>query len=243
MKVDDLLKDPLFKAYYNATIAEWEITTKEACLRGNIIHNELEDSINKSAGNIKLNDFINKGGEKKLFIDKQDLDATELKEKYPEVYLRLNAYINAGFTIFSEKRVWLEEFLIAGTIDVPIIKDNRFVILDWKTNKAELHRTAGYYKKVNRGGVWVKSDEWVTTDETLLAPLNNVPASKFHKYAMQLSLYAYILEQWGYILLKDALEIIHFMPNKRPVLIKIPYLKNEVMLMLQHHKATLTIKK
>ena len=120
-------------------------------------------------------------------------------------------------------------------IDVPLLQKGYFCILDWKTNKDELHNTAGYCKKERINGVLVKTDKWIPTDERLNYPLNMIPASKFHKYALQLSTYAFILEKWGYKLVPNGLEIIHFPLGSPPRLIKIPYLKDEVELMLNHH--------
>jgi hypothetical protein len=242
-KLSDLKKDSLFKLWQQEVLTKWEIITEEACIRGNNTHNDLEDSINISKGDNKgtTNSLILPHIEKQTIKTTHDLDKTNLKEKYPFVYKRLNGYLERNFSIFAEKRVFLEEYLVAGMIDVPLIKENYFAILDWKTNKDELHDTAGYYKKRKVAGVWIKTDEWVSTDDCLNYPLNNIPASKFHKYALQLSLYAYILECWGYKLLDKGLEIIHFPLNKEPKLIKIPYLKNEVIIMLNHHKNNLLI--
>ncbi len=235
-----LLKDSVFKHWYAETRAKWAGQTEEACQRGNIIHNELEDNINGSKGDFSglTNSLITPKGEK-VIKTQHDLDKTIFKDKYPFVYERLGGYIERGFSIFSEKRVFLQEFYVAGTIDVPLMIELWFAILDWKTNKEELHKTAGYYKKVRIGGVWVKSNEWVETGERFKYPLDMLEASKFNKYALQLSLYAYILEQWGYKLLPNGLEIIHFPVGTKPLLIKIPYLKEEIEIMLNHHKSTL----
>ena len=124
-------------------------------------------------------------------------------------------------------------------IDVPLIHGKYFCILDWKTNKNELHNTAGYYKKIKINNIWVKSDIWVETGERFKYPLDMLEASKFNIYSLQLSLYAYILERWGYKLLDNGLEIIHFPVGSDPVLLKIPYLKDEVEIMLNHHKLSL----
>lgn len=47
-------------------------------------------------------------------------------------------------------------------------------------------------------------------------------------YALQLSLYAYIMECWGYELVDKGLEkSIHIRPSAEPKLIRIPYLKTK----------------
>ena len=240
--LDTLMKDSTFKHWYAEIDARWKGVNAEACLRGNMFHNELEDSINLSKGDItgSTNNLIQPSiiG-KKPIKTQHDLDKTILKEKYPKVYNRLSGYIERGFSIFAEKKVFLREYQVAGMIDVPLLLDSYFAILDWKTNKDELHTTAGYYKKIKVGSGWVKSDIWVETGEKFKYPLDMLEASKFNIYALQLSTYAYILEQWGYKLLNNGLEIIHFPLLGEPRLIKIPYLKQEVEIMLNHHKLSL----
>jgi hypothetical protein len=245
-KLTDLKKDPLYILWQEEVNIAWRITNKLACDRGNETHNELEDNINKSKGDLKglTNDQIinfsqttsspTKG---KLPINTiHDLNKTNLEEKYPIVYNRLKGYIDRGCSIFAEKKVFLEEYLLAGMIDCPIIKDNKFIILDWKTNKDELHDTPGYYQKINVGGKWIKSRKWISTEDCFKYPLDNLLASKQNIYALQLSTYAYILEKYGFILIEGGLEIIHFPLGEEPRLIKMPYLKKEVEIMLNHHK-------
>lgn len=244
-KLSELMKDNLFLAWYKETKAMWNTKTAEACHRGNVLHNHMEDSINLSKGDLKgvTNNMIINKAVSTIQLPKiktlHDLSQTKLRETHPTVYERLAGYIGLGFSIFAEKRVFLREFFIAGMIDVPLIIGKHFAILDWKTNKDELHKTAGYYKKIKVGNTWIKSDIWVETGEKFLYPLDTLEASKFNKYAMQLSLYAYILETWGYILLPNGLEIIHFPLVGEPKLIKVPYYRDEVITMLNHYKQSL----
>lgn len=241
-KIEDLHKDTRFKAWYEFTVAKWNVINIEACDRGNATHNELENNINISKGDYSggTNGMIlpNSGKSNNGFVisTEHDLSKTNLEEKYPEVYNRLIGYINRGCSIFAEKRVFLESFRVAGMIDVPIIKGNKFCILDWKTNKDTLHKTSGYYRKQKVNGMWVKTTEWIENGKCFKYPLNNLQCSKFNIYALQLSLYAYILEQWGFILAEGGLEIMHFPLGEKPKLIKIPYLKEEVEIMLNHYK-------
>jgi hypothetical protein len=247
-KLSDLKKDSLYTAWQKEVLAKWEVITIEACERGNDIHNELEDNVNLSKGDVtgKTNNYIlpvtasesSHRGKQKVIETVHDLDATNLFDKYPFVHDRLAHYLGKGCSIFAEKRVFLEKEGVAGMIDLPIFKGNKFCILDWKTNKDEFHDTPGYYKKIQVNGEWVKSSEWVPTDDRMEYPLDNILASKLNKYALQLSLYAYILERWGYELVANGLEIIHFPLGQDPRVVKIPYLKREVELMLNHYMET-----
>lgn len=234
-----LKKDVLFSKWQAETLAKWDTLTTEACIRGNNTHNKLEDTINASKGDFKgITNQLITPNKKEGISFQHELDNTTLQTDFPFVYDRLSGYVQRGFSIFAEKRVFLQKYKIAGMIDVPLMFQKYFAILDWKTNKNELHRTAGYYKKVKVGGIFVKSDTWVETGECFKYPLDSLEASKFNIYSLQLSLYAYILEQWGYTLLDNGLEIIHFPLDSPPLLLKIPYLKQEVEIMLNHHYQT-----
>lgn len=81
--------------------------------------------------------------------------------------------------LLTEKRLWSEEHGIAGTADiVELFDDNTISIQDFKTNK--------------------KLDDKAFFGKKLFAPLNHIPDSKFHLYELQLSLYAFLLEEKGY---------------------------------------------
>jgi hypothetical protein len=242
-----LKQNTLFKSWQDLVLAKWKVGNEEACERGNRTHDYLENTINISKGyqphqgsdNYNITPSRIKG----TISSTNDLNLTNLSEVYPAVYDRLNSFINRGCTIFAEKRVRLDLVQLAGMIDVPIFKNNslEFAILDWKTNKDELKTKPGYYKKEWIGGQLIKTDVFVETNDTLIGSLNHVPDCKFNKYALQLSLYAYILECWGYKLVPNGLEIIHFRPNKEPKLVKIPYMINEIELIMKDRLRELNV--
>jgi len=233
--VDDLLRNAMYNIYFQQVVLEWEILTKASHVRGNTIHNYLEDNINDSKG-IDNRAIVPLQGlsvykqelRKNLVINNiNDLSKFDTANEFPSIKARLEKYVEKGCTIFAEKRVHIPEFGIAGMIDVPIFKGNKFCILDWKTNKDPLYYEAMYYKKKWIGGERVKTNEPVFTGAKMLGPLSHLHDGKLTHYALQLSVYAYILEYWGYTLAKNGLEIFHIMPNQAPKLIKIPYLKDE----------------
>jgi hypothetical protein len=238
--LSDLKRTPLFAAWQEEVKAKWKSTTIEACERGNIIHNAIESGINESKQDMSAlsNQHISPIGNR-VIKTIHDLDSTNLKRDFLPVYTRLSAYIDKGFSVFAEKRVFLSKYLIAGMIDAPLFIGKRFCILDWKSNKDTIHERAGYYKKEKINNVWVKSDTFILTGKCFNYPLNNLEASKFNTYALQLSLYAFILEQWGYELIEGGLEIIHFPVGNPPRLLKMPYLKNEIQLLLNHHETSI----
>jgi len=245
-KLADLKKETYYVQLQDLTKAKWDLKTTEACMRGNGIHNGIELGINKTRNDIQArdNDLItyetNPFKYGKNISSLNDLDASPLKTDYPFIYNKLKPLVEGGATVLAEKRVYLSKYKLAGTIDCPIIKGKYFCILDWKSNAADMHDTPGYYQKVNIGGEWIKSDNWIITEDKFNAPISHIPASKFHTYCLQLSIYAYIMEQWGYTLIQNGLAIVHYPLNKEPVYLQVPYLRNEVIALLTDHNRKLS---
>ena len=125
-----------------------------------------------------------------------DLDyfvSTGVKDKYPKIFNIIEAFVRDGWRIYSEVGVFHNGFLISGLIDILFVKGNKFVILDWKTNKDDV---------VFEGGYWEKDINDVTTtykqtDDTFRFPLHKLELSVGNKYALQLSLYAFLAEELG----------------------------------------------
>lgn len=242
-----LMDQSYYKELQDLTKAQWVVKTTQACIRGNNIHNSIELGINKSRNDIGAthNDLITYDDVNPFKLGKNistlnDLDASHLGKDFPDIYNILKPMIEQGCTVFSEKRVYLTKYGIAGTIDCPIIKGKYFSILDWKSNAADMHDTPGYYKKEKIDNVWIKTDTWIITEDRFNDPISHIPASKFHTYCLQLSIYAYIMEQWGYILVNNGLAIVHYPLNKEPVYIPVPFLRNEVIALFTDHKRKLS---
>ena len=130
------------------------------------------------------------------------------------------------------------------------------MILDWKTNKDPLKFTPGYYKKEWNADRTkkVKTGQWVPKNDRLLHPLSNVPYCKGMIYTLQLSMYAFMCELWGYEV--AGIVLCHIRPeldeNKEPryeivdgqkqrvemppEFYKIDYLREEVYTLLEYHK-------
>jgi hypothetical protein len=90
-KLSELMKDNLFLAWYKETRAMWDAKTAEACHRGNVLHNHMEDSINLSKGDLKgvTNNMIINKAVSIIQLPKiktlHDLSQTKLRETHPSV--------------------------------------------------------------------------------------------------------------------------------------------------------------
>lgn len=185
---------------------QWQDITDEACTRGTKTHNGLEDGIKTSSmfksavkymikdngEMITIADLPNINLNVKQLDIKEFIDATE--NKYPQVYNIFHYYTNAGYKIYAEIGAFLIDFLISGTIDVLCIRDDKFVIGDWKTNRGGLKFEAGYYKKDKTQKPNQLTNDWVTKKEFLLPPVNHLPNCNGSIYNLQLSMYAFMVE-------------------------------------------------
>ena len=185
---------------------QWNTITKEACERGTKTHNELEDSI-KSISMFKEaikymtlpnGEMITVADIPNININIKELDINEFKDatenKYPEIYNIFDYYINKGYKIYSEIGAFLIDYLISGTIDILCIREDKFVIGDWKTNRGGLKFEAGYYKKDKTSKPAQETDVWVSKEEYLAPPVDNLYNCNGSIYNLQLSMYAKMVE-------------------------------------------------
>lgn len=138
------------------------------------------------------------------------------------------------YRVYQEQVLYNEEFGIAGTADKLCVtsshKDAPIDIADYKTNEK---------------GVKVKDTDkhGKPVHKYFLNSLSHLLESKYSDYALQLSIYAYMLEK------KTGRKIgslrIHFIPTDNPLahyFIPVPYMKYEVIEMLKWHKENPVVK-
>lgn len=221
--------------------AHWNDITVHSQNKGNKTHKILEDSINKANRNASFEFDQTKSrigsGLGLIKINKTNINIlaeTPLAKKYPKIYNFLKNYIEDGWTLYAEKRIYWFDFLIAGTIDCLLMKDNLFMIVDWKTNKKKLEFRSGYYKKVNG----LVTSQWINKDERFHHPLQNIPFCKGNVYTLQLSLYAYLMELWGFKCI--ALTLFHILNDVVQDPYVIPYWKQSCEKLTMHHKLSLS---
>lgn len=186
-------------------LAVWEEKRIKSTHRGNKFHQEKEEQI-KGRGVVKMNNQI-------VYAKNEHL----CYESNPDLRV-----LEDG--LYSELLVWDVGFKIAGQIDVCLIytKDGvRFVdIDDHKTN--ERIDTVSYQFK-GSGNY-----------KMMLHPINHLMDCHFTHHALQISIYAFIMERQGYTIGK--LTFTHYTEEEPPVVYLIPYLKQEVLSILNNRR-------
>ena len=104
-------------------------------------------------------------------------DLLHRSTKFNKIYSKQHKLEPLAF----EVRVFSKKWKKAGMIDSLFVKDGKIFILDWKTNKdftSDSHPKGKY--------------------EKLLAPFDEYWKNHLNEYSIQLSMYAAILEEWGF---------------------------------------------
>lgn len=114
----------------------------------------------------------------------------------------------------TEWAVFDETHNIAGTIDFVDYQNGEYIIYDWKRSD-----------KIIDNGLPVKHNKYGEKGKYPLEHLHNTP---YYHYALQLSLYKFILENnYGMIISDLRLGIFHPSYNK-PYVLRMPYLEKEI---------------
>jgi ATP-dependent exoDNAse (exonuclease V) beta subunit len=121
-----------------------------------------------------------------------NLDLVHRINKFNKVFAK---HLHKLEPIKFEVRIFSKKWKIAGMIDSLFFYKGKLFILDWKTNKQFTHdnHQKGQYEK-------------------LLEPFDQYWANHLNEYSIQLSLYALILEEWGFEV--GGGYLVHIGPNE-----------------------------
>ena len=152
---------------------------------------------------------------------------TELHKKIENYYQDIASTEDDSFKLFlmfankielkpyrTEWAVYDVKHNIAGTIDFVDYQNGEYIIYDWKRSD-----------KIIDNGMPIKISKYDEKGNHPLEHLNNTP---YYHYALQLSIYKFILENNYNIKISDLrLGIFHPTYNK-PYVLRIPYLEKEI---------------
>ena len=149
--------------------------------------------------------------------DKVAFDFQKIKNLEPGIYPELIIYHLPTWTI--------------GTADyIKINEDKSFYIADYKTNETLTIEAKKYYKK----------DKGYADYEYLKTPVSHLHNTNFNIYQLQLSMYSYFLEYYGYRFTGGHIEHIIFDKDDKPTgevkEYPIKYMKKEVESILKNFK-------
>lgn len=121
----------------------------------------------------------------------------------------------------TEWRIFSERFRIAGTLDFLAVDQNgRYTIYDWKRST----------KVVDRFGHVIDK----CYGKTATHPLRSLPDTTFNHYALQVSIYRFILSLHYGIEVDDAFLGVFHPDMPRHYCVALPYLRDEVVTLLNH---------
>ncbi len=195
---------------------KWDKTSVDGRVRGNNIHDYLETKVKQSSGyyDIFTSKYETSDEIVKLYtlenilenpnsgnLDLNYFIQTGIKDKYPKIFNIIEAFVKDGWKIYSEVAVFNNNFLISGLIDIIFIKNKSFVILDWKTNKANIKFESGYWDKDINDNI----TNYIYNEDKFKYPLNHLDYSVGIKYTLQLSLYNWLAVQHGFKFIKNIL--------------------------------------
>lgn len=159
---------------------------------------------------------------------------TAMHDKIEKYYMGINSESDETFDLFlqfakehtlhpyrTEWRIYFEEYGVAGTLDFLEYQNGVFTIYDWKRSE-----------KLVQHGTIEKESRW---GNKALAPVSHLSDTTYYHYALQVSMYRYILEQkYDIHVNQNRLAVFH-PKNGRYHLIDIPYLREEVIAILNHY--------
>lgn len=217
---------------FNKKKHTYNINKKELISVTTIIHNHLFEPFNAREIARKLSKFPQNKEKKqgvRYFLNKWKASQEDgsLVHKEIENYIKGNtpyvfnskskqavAYLGKLRELYPESKwvsewvVWSERIGVAGTIDLVLIHpDDSITIIDWKTN--EKLSTSGYNGK--------KGIHEYTKD---------LEDCDLNRYAMQLSMYAYLLELGGIKIIREVM-VVHLKGADYSE-VTLPYMKDRI---------------
>ena len=170
--------------------------------------------------------------ENSFYQKKKDIDISkfeiggkfECRKDYSDLDIENGVYPEYLISRVSEDG----KLRIAGQIDLLVKKGNKIIIADWKTNKKI--ETKSFFNSKTKTSVKMKF------------PLNNLDDVNYWHYTLQLSTYAWMIQKLNPEFEIEDLVLVHFDHSDNMTVYHLPYLKSEVIKMLNHFKKESSLK-
>ncbi len=195
-------------------LEQWKTTNEQSCLKGSICHENVQ---NMFSGTNILFDDKNLSEATKIALQRIFQQEKDFYENFKDKFeLVANEYV-----IGSKDN----EYDIASAVDSLFINKltGGLVMIDYKTN-TDMYKTEKYYKSQKKQIPKMK------------VPLHKLDDTKITHYAIQLSIYKYLLEKYTNLKLEDMFIVWFSELNDNYQIIEIPYLKNEVEMILERRR-------
>ena len=198
--------DPqVFEEKVNEIIQSWDNTRDEACEHGTYVHEIMETSF---YGN--------------THFDLSNFGCPQICGDYSCIKGNYKLDLDNGiYPEFLMSYITPSGLRIAGQADLIVKNGNNISILDWKTNKEIKKRS--YYNKTKKKNVMMKF------------PLNNLEDCNYNIYTLQLSLYAYMIQQLNPEFNIQNLNLVHIARDGKQTVYECKYLKDDIERMLKHY--------
>jgi len=198
-----------FETKVQEIINNWHNTRDEACEHGTFVHSLYEEM------------FYGK-----THFDLSNYDSPDVCGEFKCVKGYYPKKLEEG--MYPEYLVsWVspEGLHISGQVDLLCLKGNELRIYDYKTNKQIKKR--GYFNSAKKKNVCMKY------------PLNDLESCNYNTYQMQLSTYAYMVQQLNPEVEVKELKLIHIDREGKQTIYPCKYLKEEVERMIKHYAKSL----
>lgn len=195
----------MFDEKVKEILKSWDDTRDEACSHGTFLHEIME------------NTFYNK-----THFDLSNFGCPYVCGDYSCIKGNYHLDLDNGiYPEFLMSYITPEGLHIAGQADLIVKSGNDIDILDWKSNKEIKKR--GFYNSSKKKNVCLKY------------PLNNLEDCNFNIYQLQLSLYAYMLQNLNPNFNIRSLKLVHIARDGKQTVHECKYLKEDVERMLKHY--------
>mgnify|MGYP000845968767 FL=1 len=182
-------------------VEKWKQNGLEQAELGTMLHEQIENFYNKKKYDVQSKEF-------QYFLN--------FKEKYPKM-----------IPYRSEWRIFDEELLIAGTVDMVYQKENNeLYMFDWKRSK----------KVVLPNGKPYLSDPSGNFTQFASDQLSHLTNDSYYKYCLQQNIYKHILEKRYNVSISSMNLLILHPVYETYHMLKLPQMEQEVNYMLEMSK-------